>query len=55
MHVGDSLRSDVEGANAVGALSVWLNRNRGPKTQSIVADFEIDTLSELPGLLASCD
>ena len=54
MHVGDSLRSDVEGANAVGALSVWLNRNRGPRTQSIVPDFEIATLSELPGLLASC-
>ncbi len=32
MHVGDSLTSDVQGANNVGAVSVWINREGAPNT-----------------------
>ena len=51
MHVGDSLESDVRGANGVGALSVWLNRDRTPRGSDIVPDFEIRSLSELRAIL----
>jgi FMN hydrolase / 5-amino-6-(5-phospho-D-ribitylamino)uracil phosphatase len=51
MHVGDSLRADVEGANAIGAVSVWLNRGRWPRSSKINPDLEVFTLTELPQLL----
>ena len=51
VHVGDSLGSDVAGANAVGAVSVWLNRERQENTSSITPDFEISTLTELRDLI----
>ena len=35
MHVGDSLQSDVAGANGVGAISVWLNRDGKPNDSGI--------------------
>jgi putative hydrolase of the HAD superfamily len=47
IHVGDSLESDVAGANAVGAVSVWLNRSRIENETSIVPDHEIRSLAEL--------
>jgi putative hydrolase of the HAD superfamily len=51
LHVGDSLTSDVAGANAVGAISVWLNRSGEPNQTSILPDYEVSSLSELPNLL----
>jgi hypothetical protein len=51
LHVGDSLRSDVQGATGVGAMSVWLNRSREPRHSDINPDFEVHTLTELPRLL----
>ncbi len=53
LHVGDSLTSDVQGANAVGARSVWLNREGVPNETGIVPDFEVRALSEMPQLLAA--
>ena len=47
IHVGDSLESDVQGAKRVGAVSVWLNRERKPRESGIVPDFEICSLHEL--------
>lgn len=47
MHVGDSLESDVTGANALGAISVWLNRTGSVTTSEIQPDFEIQSLAEL--------
>ena len=47
MHVGDSLRSDVAGANGVGAISVWLNRDAGQNETGIVPKYEIRSLFEL--------
>ena len=50
-HVGDSLESDVRGANNCGMLSVWLNRNGANNETGIVPRREIRDLAELPGLL----
>ena len=47
MHVGDSLESDVAGANGVGAVSVWLNRDAKQNGSGIVPDHEIRSLTEL--------
>jgi len=51
LHVGDSLEADVAGANAVGAISVWLNRDGGENHTDIAPDYEIRSLDELPRLL----
>ena len=47
MHVGDSLQTDVAGANGVGAVSVWLNRDGSENTTGTVPDIEILSLTEL--------
>lgn len=47
-HVGDSLSTDVAGANVAGCVSVWINRrgeSRG--TTSVQPALEIRSLSEL--------
>ncbi|MBT4504511.1 MAG: HAD family hydrolase [Gemmatimonadetes bacterium] len=51
LHVGDSLPSDVEGAQNAGISAVWLNRDGVPNETDIVPDFEIASLHELPALL----
>lgn len=47
MHVGDSLEMDVAGANSVGAVSVWLNRDARQNNSAIVPDCSIQSLTEL--------
>lgn len=47
LHVGDSLKTDVEGANRAGAVSVWLNRRQESINGSIIPDFTVETLTEL--------
>ena len=47
VHVGDSLQSDVLGANNHGMLSVWLNRNGVSNETGIVPHWEIGDLNEL--------
>jgi HAD superfamily hydrolase (TIGR01509 family) len=51
LHVGDSLESDVCGAQRAGVLSVWLNRARIPSMPGTIPDFEIHSLSELVDVL----
>ncbi len=47
-HVGDSLASDVAGANAAGLSSVWLNRDGTVRSKNDAQpDLEITSLSEL--------
>jgi FMN phosphatase YigB (HAD superfamily) len=53
MHVGDSLIFDMHGAKSVGAVSVWLNRDRMPRQADTCPDFEIHALTELPLILES--
>ena len=52
LHVGDSLKNDVSGANEAGAKSVWLNRGGLANDTEINADHEISTLAELPRIAA---
>ena len=51
LHVGDSLTSDVAGAQAAGLPAVWLNRSGAANDTGLVPDFVIASLAELPGLL----
>ena len=51
VHVGDSLVTDVAGANNAGATSVWLDRDGIGNGEMAVADHTIALLSELPELL----
>ncbi len=50
---GDSLTSDVQGAQRAGMQAVWVNRSRKPRDNSIVPDYEISSLDELRPILAS--
>lgn len=51
LHVGDSLESDVHGANTFGATSVWLNRDGLPNPSGILPDYEIRSLLDLLPIL----
>lgn len=51
LHVGDSLRSDVEGAKRVGAWVVWVNRDGATADGEHQPDFQISALSELLEIL----
>lgn len=56
LHVGDSLTSDVFGANQVGINSVWLNRQGKPVSGDSQPDYVIGGLNEvlnLPALVKS--
>lgn len=55
MHVGDSLQTDIAGARAVGALSVWLNRERSENRTAVHPDHEIQSLTELLAIVDGCD
>lgn len=47
-HVGDSLRSDIGGARALGILGVWLNRDGASRGASDpIPDVEIRSLLDL--------
>jgi len=51
LHVGDSLKTDVAGANSFGAVSVWLNRNCIENSTDIKPDYEIQSLTDLVGIV----
>lgn len=51
MHIGDSLQNDVDGANRIGATSIWLNRSGKKNTTPIVPDYEISVLNQLNFIL----
>lgn len=51
LNVGDSLHNDVEAAASAGLKSIWLNRSGEIHQTDIDVDFEIRSLSELPGLM----
>ena len=51
-HVGDSLPSDVAGAQASGLMTVWVNRDGGrPQDVSIEPDAEVMGLGNLSSVL----
>jgi len=47
MMVGDFLEQDIAGANAMGMVSVWINRSQAPPSDAIKPDYVIDDLSKL--------
>ena len=51
LHVGDSLKNDVEGARNAGAHSVWLNREGVRNDTEIQPDYEVGSLTEIPAIL----
>ena len=52
-HVGDSLATDVAGANAAGLTSVWLNRDGSLRNRNDAQpDLEVTSLSELTPYLS---
>ena len=53
LHVGDSLETDVAGAQAVGVRAVWLNRDEVPNDTGIEPDHEIYSLTELTAVLGT--
>jgi HAD superfamily hydrolase (TIGR01549 family) len=51
VHVGDSLEADVAGANSVGAVSVWLNRDGKQNDSGSAPAYEIRSLAELVAIV----
>ena len=52
VHVGDSLRADVAGAQSAGIAAVWLNRGGEPRPADAAApDAQITTLARLADVL----
>ena len=53
--IGNSLTSDVQGAQAIGMQTVWVNRLGKSRDDSVVPDWEISCLDELDTVLDSED
>jgi HAD superfamily hydrolase (TIGR01509 family) len=51
LHVGDSLHSDVPGAQAAGAIAVWFNPHGKTNTSPHTPDHEITALHEVLALV----
>ncbi|HJO01285.1 MAG TPA: HAD family hydrolase, partial [Nitrospinaceae bacterium] len=47
LFVGDNLQMDVAGPQAVGISAAWLNRGGSSLSDSIIPDYQINSLSEL--------
>jgi FMN hydrolase / 5-amino-6-(5-phospho-D-ribitylamino)uracil phosphatase len=52
VHVGDELPLDIGGAHAFGMRAVWLNRYGEERSDEYVPDAEIESLEELPAVVA---
>jgi putative hydrolase of the HAD superfamily len=53
--IGNSLKSDVQGAQAVGIRAVWVNRAGESRDGNIVPDLEVSNLAELSETLRRGD
>lgn len=51
MIVGDSLTSDILGGKNAGIATCWVNPNHKPGRPDIVADYEIESITQLEALL----
>ena len=45
--IGDSLTTDIRGANNAGLPCCWVNYHRKPRTDGLQIDYEIQALREL--------
>lgn len=53
MHIGDSLVSDVQGAQKLGIRTIWLNRLNKQKPDDIVPDYICEDLNEVRALFST--
>jgi putative hydrolase of the HAD superfamily len=53
VHVGDSIESDVVGAQAFGLKAVWINRRGYPPPDGVTPDAELPSLAGLTGVVES--
>lgn len=53
MIVGDSLTSDMQGGNNAGILCCWYNPLKLQNDKTLVIDYEIDNLQQIPEILES--
>ncbi|CAH1192354.1 Phosphoglycolate phosphatase [Paenibacillus allorhizoplanae] len=51
--IGDTLITDIQGAQSAGITNIWINRHHVPPTLPIQPTFEVHSLSEIPQLLLS--
>ncbi|ANY76567.1 haloacid dehalogenase [Paenibacillus ihbetae] len=51
IHIGDSLTSDVQGAQSLGIAAMWLNRLGKPQAEGIEPDYICTTLDEAQQVL----
>lgn len=49
--VGDSISSDIRGANNYGIPCCWYNPQKMPRPDGLRIDYEIQDLMELPGIV----
>ncbi len=49
--VGDSLQADIQGAQAAGMNTIWVNRTGQPTEAAVFPDFTVNSLSSLPEIL----
>jgi FMN phosphatase YigB (HAD superfamily) len=47
LFVGDHLKMDIAGAQAVGMPAAWLNRSGSVLTDSVKPDYQLTSLSDL--------
>jgi putative hydrolase of the HAD superfamily len=53
--IGNSLSTDIAGAQAAGLRAVWINRAGKPREDSVAPDWEIASLSELASILTGLE
>jgi putative hydrolase of the HAD superfamily len=51
--IGNSLSTDVQGAQQAGMRAIWVNRSGMARDSQITPDWEISTLDDLPAILES--
>ena len=49
--IGDSLTSDIKGGINAGIKTVWFNYEGKSRDDSIVPDYEVHSLDEIPALM----
>ncbi|MDC5812477.1 HAD family hydrolase [Vibrio europaeus] len=53
IHIGDSLPSDIAGANQMGIISVWVDASGNGKSGDIIPSYTVRTATDLPAILAA--
>ncbi|CAN7430753.1 HAD family hydrolase [Paenibacillus sp. LjRoot56] len=51
--IGDTLITDIQGAQSAGITNIWINRHHAPPALPIPPTFEVHSLSKIPQLLLS--